>query len=219
MVGLFDGLLANGTLSEILPAEIFPAEILPAVILAEGSLIAIGKALLAIILLLLAGDFISTFVYHVPEHALGRLHCQVHHEKKQTFQHYAVLSTQPLVMLDGLLGALPYLLLAIILWPLSPIGTVMGLLFGECHVVWRHTTKMGWKTPIGGKRLCDALWIVTPEAHWVHHENGAIAFGDIFSFFDQPAQQWLKTLILLRKRLKKRLKKQRRQKTVKAQHL
>lgn len=153
-------------------------------------------------LLLLAGDFVSTFVYHVPEHALGRLHCRVHHESKQTFQHYAVLSARPLVMLDGLLGALPYILLAIVLWPLSPLGTILGLAFGEFHVVWRHTTKMGWQTPAWVKRICAALWVVTPEEHWVHHENGAIAFGDIFSFFDQPAQQWLKTLIHFKKQLR-----------------
>jgi hypothetical protein len=153
-------------------------------------------------LLLLLGDFVSTFVYHVPEHALGRLHCRIHHEKKQTFQHYAVLSKHPLVMLDGLLGALPYIFLAIALWPVSPLGTVLGLSLGEFHVVWRHTTKMGWQTPKWAISLCDACHVVTPEAHWLHHENGAIAFGDIFTFFDQPAQQWLRTLIQLKRQLK-----------------
>lgn len=163
----------------------------------------ISKTVLAAGLLLLVGDFVSTFVYHVPEHAFGRLHCRVHHEKKQTFQHYAVLSQHPLVMLDGFLGAVPYILFAIVVWPFSPVGTVIGLVLGEFHVVWRHITKLGWTTPKPIERLCRMLFVVTPEAHWVHHENGAIAFGDIFTFFDEPAQQWLKVLIRFKKQLRK----------------
>jgi hypothetical protein len=166
-------------------------------------LTALLSAALAVGLLLLLGDLISTFVYHVPEHAFGRLHCRVHHEKKQTFRHYAVLSSHPLVMLDGLLGALPYLLLALLLWSLSPLGSAIGLLLGECHVIWRHTTKMGWKTPQWMGNICRFCCVVTPEAHWVHHENGAIAFGDIFTFFDKPAQQWLKILIQFKGRFKR----------------
>ncbi|MGC1306258.1 MAG: sterol desaturase [Phormidesmis sp.] len=161
------------------------------------------KAVWVVGWLLLAGDFMSTFIYHVPEHAFGRLHCRVHHEKKQTFQHYAVLSKQPLVMLDGLLGALPYILLAVMLWSFSPVGTGIGLLLGEFHVVWRHTTKMGWQTPQWVKFLCGAIKAVTPEEHWVHHQNGAIAFGDIFTFFDRPAQWWLRCLVQLKKWLRR----------------
>ncbi len=163
------------------------------------------KAGLTVVFLFLIGDFISTFVYHVPEHAFGRLHCRVHHEKKQTFQHYAVLSKHPLVILDGLLGALPYILFAAVVWPVSPIGTVVGLVLGECHVVWRHTTKMGWQTPEWIKRICRMLHVVTPEEHWIHHENGAVAFGDIFTFFDKPAQKWLKILIQVKRQLRKRV--------------
>lgn len=150
-------------------------------------------------LLLLLGDVASTFMYHVPEHAFGRLHCRVHHEKKQTFEHYAVLSRHPLVMLDGLLGALPYIVLAFVFWPVSSSGTVAALLWGEFHVVWRHTTKLGWKTPSWAIAICDQFGVVTPEAHWAHHENGAIAFGDIFSFLDRPAQQWLQWLLSVKK--------------------
>lgn len=160
---------------------------------------AAAKAAVAIALILLTGDFISTFVYHVPEHALGKLHCRVHHETKQTFQHYAVLSTRPLVMLDGFLGALPYILVAFALYSFSPVGTVFALMMGECHVAWRHTTKMGWHTPRQVQQLCHIFCVVTPEEHWVHHENGAIAFGDIFNFFDKPAQQWLRLLTRLKK--------------------
>ena len=36
------------------------------------------------------------------------------------------------------------------------------------------------------------------------YENGAIAFGDIFSFFDRPARQWLKTLTRLKKQLRRK---------------
>ncbi len=105
-------------------------------------------------------------------------------------------------MLDGLLGALPYIVLAVVLWPISPVGTAAGLIFGEFHVVWRHTTKMGWQTPEWAYRLCCFCCVVTPEAHWVHHENGAIAFGDIFTFFDKPAQLWLQSLIKFKKQLR-----------------
>lgn len=165
-------------------------------------MIELSKVLLTVGILLLVGDFISTFVYHVPEHVFGKLHCRVHHQKKQTFQHYAVLSQHPLVMLDGLLGALPYILFAVVMWSVSPLGTIIGLLFGEFHVVWRHTTKMGWQTPEPIRQMCRRLCVVTPEEHWAHHENGAIAFGDIFTFFDRPAQQWLKTLAQFKRQLK-----------------
>ncbi len=171
------------------------------------SMVAAVKAIWAIALLLLIGDALSTFIYHVPEHAIGRLHCRVHHESKQSFQHYAVLSSRPLVMLDGFLGAVPYFLVAIALYPFSPIGTILGLLFGEFHVIWRHTTKMGWQTPKLIQQICNLLRMVTPEEHWLHHENGAIAFGDIFTFYDKPAQQWLQTLTQLKRVVKKQLAK------------
>ncbi|MCP9849824.1 sterol desaturase [Cyanobium sp. Morenito 9A2] len=153
-------------------------------------------------LLLVVGDFLSTFFYHVPEHAFGRFHVKVHHGRNRCFRHYAVLSRQPLVILDGLLGALPYLLLAPLLWPLSPFGTGIGLLLGELHVVWRHVGSLGWRTPEPVRALCDRLGVVTPECHWEHHRNGFAAFGDIFSFYDAPAQQWLRMLRYLRRRLR-----------------
>lgn len=37
----------------------------------------------------------------------------------------------------------------------------------------------------------------------MHHENDAIAFGEIFTFYDVPAQQWLVFLLRLKRRLKK----------------
>ena len=150
-------------------------------------------------LLLLLGDLASTFLYHVPEHAIGRLHCRIHHEQKQTFQHYAVLSYHPLVLLDGFLGALPYIALAFVFWQISPVGSAIALLLGEAHVIWRHTTKMGWRSPRWVVDACRRLGIVTPEVHWAHHENGMVGFGDIFQFLDAPAQRWLQWLLKLKK--------------------
>lgn len=65
------------------------------------------KAILTAWLLLIAGDFLSTLIYHVPEHAFGRFHVGVHYGKNRDFFHYAVLSRHPLVMLDGFLGLCP----------------------------------------------------------------------------------------------------------------
>lgn len=59
-------------------------------------------------MLLLVGDFLSKFFYHVPEHVFGKFHTIVHHGESRSFIHYAVLSRNPLVILDGFLGALPY---------------------------------------------------------------------------------------------------------------
>jgi hypothetical protein len=164
--------------------------------------IVLFKAILTAWLLLIAGDFLSTFIYHVPEHAFGRFHVGVHHGKKRDFFHYAVLSRHPLVMLDGFLGAVPYLLVAPLAWQVSPLGAVIGLVLGEAHVVWRHVSSLGWTTPAPVRWLCDRLAVVTPERHWDHHTNAFAAFGDIFTFYDAPAQQWLRLLRFLRRRLR-----------------
>ena len=37
--------------------------------------------------------------------------------------------------------------------------------------------------------------ITTPERHWLHHQDARVAFGDIFNFFDPPAQVWFKFLL------------------------
>jgi hypothetical protein len=96
------------------------------------------KAITATLLLLLLGDFFSTFLYHVPEHVFGKFHSIVHHGKNRSFLHYAVLTKNPLVLLDGMLGAVPYFIFTPWLWHLSAVGTIIGLLLGEFHVVWRH---------------------------------------------------------------------------------
>ncbi len=159
---------------------------------------------LAAVLLLLLGDFVSTFLYHVPEHVFGHFHCIVHHGKNRSFIHYAVLTRNPLVLLDGFLGALPYFVFIPWLWHFSPVGTVIGLAFGEFHVVWRHVTALGWVTPLWLQRLCAQLWLTTPERHWIHHDNGNLAFGDIFTFYDEPAKRWLRWLRLIKRQHRQR---------------
>lgn len=154
-------------------------------------------------LLLLIGDFLSTFLYHVPEHVFGKFHSIVHHSKNRSFIHYAVLNRNPLVLLDGLLGALPYFIFIPWFWQISPLGSILGLALGEFHVVWRHVSIINWKTPLFLERICNLLFITTPERHWLHHQNAQIAYGDIFTFYDRPAQVWLRFLISLKHKFSK----------------
>lgn len=156
------------------------------------------EAIAAAWLLLFVGDFLSTFCYHIPEHVFGRLHLQTHHSWKKNFRHYAILTLNFQVLLDGILGALPYLLVAVVLWSLSPIGVISGLILGQFHVWWRHTTILGWQTPDLVTFLCQVLFITTPERHWVHHQKTNQAYGDIFTLFEQPAKAWLRWLRLFR---------------------
>ncbi|RCJ27522.1 fatty acid hydroxylase [Nostoc minutum NIES-26] len=153
-------------------------------------------------LLLFFGDLLSTFCYHVPEHVFGSLHLKTHHSWKKDFRHYAILTFNPQVLLDGILGALPYLLMAVVLWSFSPIGVISGLLLGQFHVWWRHISVLGWQTPKLVNVLCQVLFITTPERHWLHHHKTNLGFGDIFTFFEQPAQIWLRWLRLLRLHLR-----------------
>jgi hypothetical protein len=157
------------------------------------------KAIAIAWLLLFLGDLLSTFCYHIPEHVFGSLHLKTHHASKKTFRHYAVLSPKANVLLDGILGALPYLLLSIPLWYLSPSGVILGLLLGQFHVWWRHTSALGWRTPKPVNSLCQILLITTPERHWLHHQRTNQAFGDIFSCFELPAKIWMRWLRLLRR--------------------
>ena len=41
----------------------------------------IVKTIVVTVLLLIIGDFLSTFFYHVPEHVFGKFHTLVHHGK------------------------------------------------------------------------------------------------------------------------------------------
>ncbi len=144
--------------------------------------------------LLCLGDFFSTFCYHIPEHVFGKLHLQTHHSAQKDFRHYAVLTARLEVLLDGFLGALPYLLLVPLLGQFSLAGVVVGLLLGQFHVWWRHTSALGWQTPPAIAHLCQVFLITTPEQHWLHHQKPTMGFGDIFTFFDRPANAWLRLL-------------------------
>ena len=150
------------------------------------------------ILLLFIGDFLSTFLYHVPEHIFGKFHSLVHHSSNRSFLHYAVLTRNPLVLLDGILGALPYFVFVPWLWQISHLGTILGLILGEFHVVWRHVSVIKWQTPKPIFQLCEILQITTPERHWRHHQDARAAFGDIFNFLDYPAQIWFKFLLSMK---------------------
>jgi len=160
------------------------------------------EAIVVAWLLLFFGDFLSTFFYHIPEHVFGSLHLRTHHSWKKDFRHYAILTLNLQVLLDGILGALPYLIMAVILWSFSPIGVISGLLLGQFHVWWRHVSVLGWQTPNFINFVCQLLFITTPERHWLHHHKTNLGFGDIFTFFEQPAQVWLRLLRLLRVRLR-----------------
>src|SRR5690348_14624173 len=101
----------------------------------------------AALVVLVVGDFGSTFFYHVPQHLWFTLHLRTHHDRRRSYWDHAVLSRDPSVLLDGILGALPYLIVAAFTWRLSWEGTLIGLLLGQFHVWWRHTTEIGWRTP------------------------------------------------------------------------
>jgi hypothetical protein len=105
-----------------------------------------------------------------------------------------VLSTDPAVLLDGFLGAVPYIIVAAFLSRLSWPGALAGLALGQLHVWWRHTTELGWKTPNWASSLARPLGVVLPEDHDGHHRNPEVEFGDIFRFYDAPARALLAIL-------------------------
>ncbi len=146
------------------------------------------SAIAATFIVLLVGDFASTFFYHVPQHVWGKLHLRTHHDRRRSYWDHAVLSRDPQVLLDGFLGAVPYLVIAALCAPISIYGAVAGLFLGQLHVWWRHTTELGWRTPGWGVKLARALQIVLPEDHDGHHRNPEIEFGDIFRFYDAPSR-------------------------------
>ena len=160
------------------------------------------KAALVAFLLLLSGDFIATFFYHVPEHIFGKFHTVVHHSQNRSFIRYAVLNKNPIVLISGFLAALPYLIFIPWFWSISEAGTVLGLLFAEFHVLWRHSAIVS-KNPNFINRICNFLCITTPDRHLLHHGDVKVGYGDIFTFYDQPAQVWFRVLLLLKRKLRK----------------
>lgn len=149
----------------------------------------------AMLIVLVIGDFASTFLYHVPQHVWGKLHLRTHHDRRRSYWDHAVISRDPAVMLDGILGAIPYIVVAVLCFKLSIAGAAVGLVLGQLHVWWRHTTDLGWKSPPAVRAICRALAIVLPEDHDGHHRNPEIEFGDLFRFYDAPAR---KMMVLLR---------------------
>ena len=148
----------------------------------------------AALVVLVVGDFGSTFFYHVPQHLWFRLHLRTHHDNRRSYFDHAVVSTDPAVLLDGLLGALPYLAVAAYVWHFSPAGALLGLALGQLHVWWRHTSELGWRTPPPVKALARLLSLVLPEDHDGHHRNPSVEFGDIFRFYDAPARALIRAL-------------------------
>lgn len=142
----------------------------------------------AMLIVLILGDGASTFLYHVPQHLWGKLHLRTHHDRSRSYWDHAVISKDPAILLDGLLGALPYIVIAAVVWPVSAGGAVTGLVLGQLHVWWRHTTELGWVTPRWAVRIARVLQLVLPEDHDGHHRNPDVEFGDIFRFYDAPAR-------------------------------
>jgi len=142
----------------------------------------------AALVVLVIGDLASTFFYHVPQHLWFTLHLRTHHDRRRSFWDHAVLSRDPAILLDGILGAVPYLAVAAIAWQWSWPGALLGLALGQLHVWWRHTTDLGWKTPAWLVCVLRPLRIVMPEDHDGHHRDPDVEFGDIFRFYDAPAR-------------------------------
>jgi len=163
-------------------------------------------AVFAALAVLVVGDFGSTFFYHVPQHLWFTLHLRTHHDRRRSYYDHAVLSLDPFVLLDGTLGALPYIAVAALLWKVSWPGALAGLALGQLHVWWRHTTDLGWKTPRWLSAALRPLWIVLPEDHDGHHRNPEVEFGDIFRFYDAPARALLAKLAPTRRSLRKAVK-------------
>ena len=162
-----------------------------------------------VVLVLVVGDFLSTFFYHVPQHLWFTLHLRTHHDRRRSYWDHAILSTDSAVLLDGILGALPYIAVAACLWHLSAAGALIGLLLGQLHVWWRHTVELGWVTPQWIVAIARPLQIVLPEDHNGHHLNPDVEFGDLFRFYDAPARfclRFVRAQRRLRRRALRRLK-------------
>jgi len=155
---------------------------------------------LVALFLLLSGDFIATFFYHVPEHICGKFHTLIHHSNQRSFISYTLLTKNPLVLFNGFLSVIPYFIFIPQLWSISPIGTILGLVLAEFHVVWRHSSITEKPTPAWIAYLCQKLCITTPERHLLHHQDANVAYGDIFTFYDRPAQAWYRILLQHKKK-------------------
>jgi hypothetical protein len=43
----------------------------------------------ALVVVLIVGDFLSTFLYHVPQHIWGKLHLRTHHDRSRSYWDHA----------------------------------------------------------------------------------------------------------------------------------
>jgi hypothetical protein len=165
--------------------------------------------LLSLAIVLVVGDFGSTFFYHVPQHLWFKLHLRTHHDRSRSYWDHAIISKDPQILLDGFLGALPYLVLAASLSVLGPAwmaGALLGLILGQGHVWWRHTCEIGWVSPPWLVRVARTFAIVLPEDHNGHHLNPDVEFGDLFHFYDAPARAMLTYVRTLQRRRRTALK-------------
>ena len=173
----------------------------------------------SLLIVTLVGDLASTFLYHLPQHLFFKLHLRTHHDRTRSYWDHAVLSKDPEVMLDGILGAIPYVVVAapfFFLGPWSLAGAVVALAFGQLHVWWRHTTDLGWKTPEPVVKVARVFHIVLPEDHDGHHRNPDIEFGDLFRFYDRPARYVLAKVRAVQRRRRTALKRLQRIRAVRA---
>ena len=143
------------------------------------------------LVLFVAGDLASTFLYHVPQHIWGKLHLRTHHDNSRSYWEHSIVSKDPQILLDGLLGALPYFVIAATLATCGRAwmyGALAGLVLGHLHVLWRHTCELGWVSPPWLVSLSRSFGLVLPEDHNGHHKNPEAEFGDLFRFYDAPAR-------------------------------
>jgi Fatty acid hydroxylase superfamily len=150
------------------------------------------QSLLIALFLLMIGDFIATFLYHVPEHVFGKYHQIIHHSSNRSFIRYAITHKKPQVLMSGFLAVTPYIIPIPFLWHISSPGVILGLIMAEMHVIWRHNENK--KTPSIIVNICQIMFITTPEIHQQHHQNINSAYGDIFTFYNNPAKLWFKFL-------------------------
>ncbi|MGA2396226.1 MAG: hypothetical protein ABSH03_23060, partial [Candidatus Lustribacter sp.] len=79
------------------------------------------------------GDFLSTMLYHVPQHIWGKLHLRTHHDNTRSYWEHSIVCTNPGILLDGFLGAVPYFALAAVLsrfGTAATAGALVGLALG-----------------------------------------------------------------------------------------
>ena len=52
--------------------------------------------------LFVAGDLLSTMLYHVPQHIWGKLHLRTHHDNTRSYWEHSIITRNPAILLDGL---------------------------------------------------------------------------------------------------------------------